>query len=199
MVERGPAFASANVGSGHRRRWSTREDARDAIGEDIEIFDNRIRRHSAIGGISRAAFSERARANEDWAAYPRCLPSGSGHGLNGLSCALRRPRSQRLEPRTGGRAGLLCGRVLWTWANHRPRKRQPSQYVCSVGNGGARFTICLRAVNWLSHPCADGVRPISVISLEATMRSLIGRSTASSCGRPSLSGDSGGFRPQPED
>ena len=52
----------------YRRPWSTREEARDAIGEYIEIFYNRIRRHSTIGGISPAKFEEMAQAKEAWAA-----------------------------------------------------------------------------------------------------------------------------------
>jgi putative transposase len=48
----------------HRRPWSTREATRDAIGEYIEIFDNRIRRHSAIGGMSPAKFEEMAQIKE---------------------------------------------------------------------------------------------------------------------------------------
>ena len=52
----------------YRRPWSTREEARDAIGEYIEIFYNRIRRHSTIGDISPAKFEEMAQAKEAWAA-----------------------------------------------------------------------------------------------------------------------------------
>ena len=44
----------------YRRPWLTREDARDAIAEYIEIFYNRIRRHSIIGGVSPAKFEEQA-------------------------------------------------------------------------------------------------------------------------------------------
>ena len=44
----------------YRRPWLTREAARDAIAEYIEIFYNRIRRHSTIGGVSPAKFEERA-------------------------------------------------------------------------------------------------------------------------------------------
>jgi transposase InsO family protein len=44
----------------YRRPWLTREDARDAIAEYIEIFYNRIRRHSTIGGVSPAKFEEQA-------------------------------------------------------------------------------------------------------------------------------------------
>jgi putative transposase len=52
----------------YRRPWQTREQARDAIGEYIEIFYNRIRRHSTIGGISPAKFEKMAQAKEAWAA-----------------------------------------------------------------------------------------------------------------------------------
>jgi transposase InsO family protein len=52
----------------YRRPWSTREEARDAIGEYIEIFYNRIRRHSTIGGMSPTKFEEMAQAKEAWAA-----------------------------------------------------------------------------------------------------------------------------------
>ena len=36
----------------YRRPWLTGQDAKDAIGEYIEIFYNRIRRHSTIGYVS---------------------------------------------------------------------------------------------------------------------------------------------------
>ena len=52
----------------YRRPWSTREEARHAIGEYIEIFYNRIRRHSTIGGVSPAKFEEMAQVKEAWAA-----------------------------------------------------------------------------------------------------------------------------------
>lgn len=52
----------------YRRPWSTRTQARDAIGEYIEIFYNRIRRHSTIGGVSPAKFEEMAQTKEAWAA-----------------------------------------------------------------------------------------------------------------------------------
>ena len=42
----------------YRRPWLTRESARDAIGEYIEVFYNRIRRHSTIGNMSPAKFEE---------------------------------------------------------------------------------------------------------------------------------------------
>ena len=42
----------------YRRPWLTREDAREAISEYIEIFYNCIRRHSTIGNVSPVAFEE---------------------------------------------------------------------------------------------------------------------------------------------
>ncbi len=52
----------------YRRPWSTRENARDAIAEYIEIFYNRIRRHSTIGGVSPTKFEKMAQTEEAWAA-----------------------------------------------------------------------------------------------------------------------------------
>ena len=52
----------------YRRPWMTRKQASDAIGEYIEIFYNRVRRHSTIGGVSPAKFEEMTQANEAWAA-----------------------------------------------------------------------------------------------------------------------------------
>ncbi len=52
----------------YRRPWLTREQASDAIGEYIEIFYNRIRRHTTIGSVSPAKFEEMAQAKEAWAA-----------------------------------------------------------------------------------------------------------------------------------
>jgi putative transposase len=46
----------------HRYPWLTRNDARSAISEYIEIFYNRVRRHSAIGSMSPAKFEEEAQA-----------------------------------------------------------------------------------------------------------------------------------------
>ncbi len=48
----------------YRRPWLTRKAAGDAISEYIEIFYNRIRRHSTIGNVSPAAFEETAMARE---------------------------------------------------------------------------------------------------------------------------------------
>ncbi len=42
----------------YRRPWLDRESARAAISEYIEVFYNRIRRHSTIGNISPAKFKE---------------------------------------------------------------------------------------------------------------------------------------------
>lgn len=52
----------------YRRPWLTREDARDAISEYIEIFYNRIRRHSTIGNMSPVAFEEMDQATRASAA-----------------------------------------------------------------------------------------------------------------------------------
>jgi transposase InsO family protein len=52
----------------YRRPWSTREEVRGAISEYIEIFYNRVRRHSTIGGISPAKFEEMTQTKEAWAA-----------------------------------------------------------------------------------------------------------------------------------
>lgn len=49
----------------YRRSWPTRESVCSAIGEYIEVFYNRIRRHSTIGGVSPAKFEE---MNQDEAA-----------------------------------------------------------------------------------------------------------------------------------
>ena len=42
----------------YRRPWLDRESARNAISEYIEVFYNRVRRHSTIGNISPAKFEE---------------------------------------------------------------------------------------------------------------------------------------------
>jgi hypothetical protein len=42
----------------YRRPWLTRESAREAIGEYIEVFDNRFRRLSTKGYVSPAEFEE---------------------------------------------------------------------------------------------------------------------------------------------
>ena len=42
----------------YRKPWLTRESAREAIGEYIEVFYNRIRRHSTIGYVSPAKFED---------------------------------------------------------------------------------------------------------------------------------------------
>jgi putative transposase len=51
-----------------RRPWITRQATRDAISEYIEIFYNRIRRHSTIGTMRPARFEERALAGDAKAA-----------------------------------------------------------------------------------------------------------------------------------
>ena len=52
----------------YRRPWLTREDAKSAIVEYIEIFYNRIRRHSTIGYVSPVAFEEMDQATRACAA-----------------------------------------------------------------------------------------------------------------------------------
>jgi putative transposase len=52
----------------YRRPWLTRRSALEAIGEYIEIFYNRIRRHSAIGNASPAQFEEASQVMEAKAA-----------------------------------------------------------------------------------------------------------------------------------
>lgn len=42
----------------YHRRFATREDAKSAIQEYIEIFYNRMRRHSALGNVAPAVFAE---------------------------------------------------------------------------------------------------------------------------------------------
>ena len=52
----------------YRRPWLSRRAAHDAITEYIEIFYNRIRRHSTLGNVSPAKFEETAQAKEAIAA-----------------------------------------------------------------------------------------------------------------------------------
>ena len=42
----------------HHRRFRTRAEAKAAIQEYIEVFYNRMRRHSALGNIAPAIFAE---------------------------------------------------------------------------------------------------------------------------------------------
>ncbi len=42
----------------HPRRFATRAEARAAIQEYIEVFYNRMRRHSALGNVALAVFAE---------------------------------------------------------------------------------------------------------------------------------------------
>ena len=43
----------------YQRRFRTREEAIAAIREYIEIFYNRMRRHSALGNVAPSVFAER--------------------------------------------------------------------------------------------------------------------------------------------
>lgn len=52
----------------YRRPWLTRKAAHNAIAEYIEIFYNRIRRHSTIGNVSPAVYEETAMVTEAEAA-----------------------------------------------------------------------------------------------------------------------------------
>ena len=46
----------------YRRPWLNRASVRTAISEYIEVFYNRIRRHSTIGNMSPAKFEEMEQA-----------------------------------------------------------------------------------------------------------------------------------------
>jgi putative transposase len=52
-------FATLKKELVHQRRFATREEARQAIFEYIEVFCNRIRRHSQIGNLAPAEFARR--------------------------------------------------------------------------------------------------------------------------------------------
>jgi transposase InsO family protein len=43
----------------HRQTWNTRQQARTAIFEYIEVFYNRQRRHSTLGYLAPAEFEAR--------------------------------------------------------------------------------------------------------------------------------------------
>jgi putative transposase len=43
----------------HHRRFRTRVEAQAAIQEYIEVFYNRMRRHSALGNVAPAIFAEK--------------------------------------------------------------------------------------------------------------------------------------------
>jgi putative transposase len=47
----------------YRKPWLDRESVREATSEYIEVFCNRIRRHSTIGNISPAKFEEMNQAD----------------------------------------------------------------------------------------------------------------------------------------
>jgi putative transposase len=51
-------FASLKKGLVHLRRFTTREQARAEIFEYIEVFYNRIRRHSRLGNVAPATFTK---------------------------------------------------------------------------------------------------------------------------------------------
>jgi len=52
-------FATLKKELVHQRRFATREQARQAIFEYIEVFYNRIRRHSQLGNLAPAEFERR--------------------------------------------------------------------------------------------------------------------------------------------
>jgi len=52
-------WATAKVEEIYRQEYATREQAKAAIFEYIEIFYNRKRRHSALGYLSPEAFAAR--------------------------------------------------------------------------------------------------------------------------------------------
>ena len=84
----------------YRRPWSTREEARDAIGEYIEIFYNRIRRHSTIGGMSPAKFEEDGSDQGGLGRITRVSTTREqGHGFRAFPfSAGASPRLPRSEP-----------------------------------------------------------------------------------------------------
>jgi putative transposase len=43
----------------HREDYATREQAKASIFEYIEVFDNRVRRHSSLGYVSPAEYERR--------------------------------------------------------------------------------------------------------------------------------------------
>ncbi len=71
MSRRGDCFDNAPIESFfstlkrelmYRQRFVTRQEARQAIFEYVEVFYNRQRRHSALGYLSPVAFEEQQRA-----------------------------------------------------------------------------------------------------------------------------------------
>jgi putative transposase len=57
-------FATLKKELVHLRRFATREEAKRAIFEYIEVFYNRIRRHSRLGNLAPAEFERRHYANQ---------------------------------------------------------------------------------------------------------------------------------------
>ena len=49
-------FASLKKELVHHEKYATREEARSSLFEDIEAFDNRVRRHSSLGYVAPAEF-----------------------------------------------------------------------------------------------------------------------------------------------
>jgi transposase InsO family protein len=53
-------FATLKRELAHRSSWATRDEARGDVFEYIEVFYNRIRRHTAIGSVSPEEFERLA-------------------------------------------------------------------------------------------------------------------------------------------
>ncbi len=57
-------FATFKTELVYQQRFETREQARRAIFEYIEVFYNRIRRHASIGNVAPAEFERRFLAEQ---------------------------------------------------------------------------------------------------------------------------------------
>ena len=62
-------FATLKKDPIHRRPWPTISDARTAFAEYIEVFYNRIRKHSTLGNVSPVEFEQRYYQESRLAAY----------------------------------------------------------------------------------------------------------------------------------
>ena len=75
-------FHSLKVELIHRERYKTRQSAKGATFEYIEIYYNRKRRHSAIGNKSRCSLSRKVLnwvTSKTGDLHRDCLPAGAGH------------------------------------------------------------------------------------------------------------------------
>lgn len=61
-------FGTLKTELAHRTRWSTREEARAAVFEYIEVFYNRQRLHSSLGYLSPVEFEKRYQVSQQVAA-----------------------------------------------------------------------------------------------------------------------------------